>query len=122
MGGRSRRSPPPETHTDKMPVMTLSKYEQEAQKEMEAYFLGPEEGMLGRLSRTLFKPVEVVAERLIPDKVLEVAGNGVENILKGIAQLSSTWPGSRCAGSTSAGAVTYGLTPAHWTCPSHSYL
>lgn len=71
-----------------MQTMTLSKYEQAAQKEIEAYFLGPEEGLLGRVSRTLFKPVEVVTERLIPDKVLEMAGNGVENILKGIAAVS----------------------------------
>jgi len=40
------------------------------------------------VSRSFFKPVEVVSERLIPDKILELAGRGVEGALKGISHLS----------------------------------
>lgn len=68
--------------------MALSSYEQRAHDEVEKFFRSSDEGVLGRVSRTLFKPVETVAERLIPDGVLEVAGNGVEACLKGIATLS----------------------------------
>lgn len=66
----------------------LSAYEQRAREEIEAYFRQPEEGLLGRASRGLFKPVEALSERLVPDKLLELTGNGVEQLLKGIASLS----------------------------------
>ncbi len=69
-------------------TMELSAYEKKALAEVEAYFRSPDDGLLGRVSRTLFRPVEVVSERLIPDKVLEIAGNGVEGILKGIASVT----------------------------------
>ena len=68
--------------------MTLSPYETKALEEIQAYFRSPEDGLNGRVSRTLFKPVELVAERLIPDRALEVAGNAVESILKGISVVS----------------------------------
>lgn len=68
--------------------MTLSSYEKKAQEEVEAYFRSAEDGLLGRVSKTFFKPVEVFAERLVPDAVLEVAGNGVEAALKGIHAVS----------------------------------
>jgi EcsC protein family len=68
--------------------MQLTPYEQKALEETEVYFREPEESLLGRASRSLFKPIETLSERLIPDRVLEVAGNGVEKILKGIATLS----------------------------------
>lgn len=70
--------------------MALSSYEKKAQEEVERYFRSAEEGLLGRVSKTFFKPVEVVAERLVPDAVLEAAGNGVEAALKGIAHVSGT--------------------------------
>ncbi len=70
--------------------MALSSYEKKAQDEVERYFRSAEEGLLGRVSRTFFKPVEVVAERLVPDSILEAAGNGVEAALKGIAHVSGT--------------------------------
>jgi hypothetical protein len=69
-------------------AMELSQYEREALAEIERYFRSPEEGLLGRVSRSLFKPVEVVSERLVPDKILEVAGNGVELALRGIASVT----------------------------------
>jgi hypothetical protein len=68
--------------------MTLSSYEKKAQEEVEAYFRSAEDGLLGRISKTFFKPVEVVAERLVPDAILEIAGNGVEAALKGIHAVS----------------------------------
>jgi hypothetical protein len=68
--------------------MALSSYEKKAQEEVESYFRTSEEGLLGRVSRTFFKPVEAVAERLVPDAVLEAAGNGIETVLKGIHTLS----------------------------------
>ena len=68
--------------------MALSGYEQKALDEIETYFREPEDSLLGRASRSLFKPVEVVSERLIPDRLLEVAGSGVESILGGISSLS----------------------------------
>lgn len=68
--------------------MELSSYERRALDQVGRYFRSPEEGLLGRVSRSLFKPVEVVTERLVPDKVLEVAGNGVEAALHGIASLT----------------------------------
>lgn len=70
--------------------MALSSYEKKAQDEVERYFRSAEEGLLGRVSKTFFKPVEVVAERLVPDAILEAAGNGVEAALKGIAHVSGT--------------------------------
>ena len=74
-----------------MPVQEatmLSDYEKKALTQIEAYFRSTEDGLLGRLSKTLFKPVEIVAERLIPDKILEGAGKGVEALLKGIASVT----------------------------------
>ncbi len=70
--------------------MALSSYEKKAQDEVEHYFRSAEEGLLGRVSKTFFKPVEVVAERLVPDAILEAAGNGVEAALRGIAHVSGT--------------------------------
>ena len=69
-------------------TMSLTPYEERALEETEAFFRSAEEGLLGRMSRTLFKPVEVMSERLVPDRVLELAGQGVEQVLKGIATLS----------------------------------
>jgi hypothetical protein len=68
--------------------MSLNAYETQALKEAEDFFLASGDGLLGRVSRTLFKPIEVMTERLIPDKVMEAAGHAVEGILKGIATLS----------------------------------
>jgi hypothetical protein len=72
--------------------MQLSGYEQQALEDTEAYFRQPEDSLLGsllgRASRSLFKPVEIVSERLIPDKILEMAGSGVEAIMGGISNLS----------------------------------
>lgn len=68
--------------------MALSGYEQKALEEIETYFREPEDSLLGRASRSLFKPIEVVSERLIPDKVLAIAGSGVERILSGISSVS----------------------------------
>ncbi|MGE0711549.1 MAG: EcsC family protein [Planctomycetota bacterium] len=68
--------------------MSLNAYEQQALSDTEAFFRSSEDGLLGRISRTLFKPVEVMTERLIPDKMLDLAGRGVEGALKGIASLS----------------------------------
>jgi hypothetical protein len=69
-----------------MPVQEatmLSDKDKKALEETDAYFRSPEDGLLGRVSKTLFKPIEVVTERLIPDKLLEVTGRGVEAIPKG---------------------------------------
>lgn len=65
-----------------------SDYEKKALKDVEAYFRTPEDGLLGRVSKTLFKPIETLSERLVPDRVLEMAGNGVESVLKGIASVT----------------------------------
>ena len=40
-------------------VMPLTEYEQKVQQEVEKFFRSPEEGPLGRISRVLFKPVEL---------------------------------------------------------------
>jgi len=69
-------------------AMPLSPYEQRAQSEIEAFFTTPDDGLMGRVSKTLFRPVEMLTERLVPDRVLEAAGVGVEGVLKGIAHLS----------------------------------
>lgn len=66
----------------------LSAYEQRALAEVETYFREPEESLLGRVSRSLFRPVETVADRLVPDKALAMTGDAVESMLRGIAQLS----------------------------------
>ena len=68
--------------------VSLSPQEAKALADTEAFFRSAEEGLLGRVSRSLFKPVEILTERLIPDKILEMAGNGVAGVLKGIATLS----------------------------------
>lgn len=68
--------------------MELSSYEVRAREEVDAYFRTPEEGMLARVSRGLFRPVEALSERLIPDRVLEAAGAGVEAALRGLAKVS----------------------------------
>ena len=75
-------------------VMALSEYEEKARKEAEKFFRSPEEGPLGRISRALFKPVELLAERIVPDRVLELAGDGVEKALKGVASLSDRTVGA----------------------------
>lgn len=69
-------------------MSSLSEYEQRAHEEAEAFFRSADDSLLGRMSRALFRPVEVVSERLVPDKILELAGQGVEGALKGIATLS----------------------------------
>lgn len=69
-------------------AMPLSPYEQRAQSEIEAFFATPDDGLMGRVSKTLFRPVEMLTERLVPDRILEAAGVGVEGVLKGIAHLS----------------------------------
>ena len=68
--------------------MPLSEYEQKAVVDVQAYFKQPGDGPLGRLSRAFFKPVELVAERIVPDSFLDAAGDGIEGILKGVASLS----------------------------------
>lgn len=68
--------------------MPLTEYELKAKDNVAKFFRSPEEGPLGRISRALFKPVELVAERIIPDKVLEIAGDGIEKALKGVSSLS----------------------------------
>lgn len=68
--------------------VSLTDQEIAALADTEAFFRSAEDGLLGRVSRSFFKPVEVLTERLIPDKVLEAAGNGVMAVLKGIATLS----------------------------------
>jgi len=69
-------------------VGELSAYEQRALAEVEAYFREPEESLLGRVSRGLFRPIETMADRLIPDRVLAVTGDAVEGLLRGIALVS----------------------------------
>lgn len=68
--------------------VSLTPDEARALEETEAFFRAPQDGLLGRVSRSLFKPVEVLSERLVPDKLLEAAGKGVEGILRGIATLA----------------------------------
>lgn len=75
-------------------VMPLTEYEQKVQAEVDKFFRSPEEGPLGRISRVLFKPVELVAERIIPDRVLEIAGDGIEAALKQVASLSDRTVGA----------------------------
>jgi hypothetical protein len=66
----------------------MNDYERRAIEEVEKFFKQPEEGALGRISRALFKPVELVTERIVPDAVLETAGDAIEVTLKGITSLS----------------------------------
>jgi hypothetical protein len=66
----------------------MNDYERKAVEEVEKYFKQPEEGALGRISRALFKPVELITERMVPDAVLETAGDAIEATLKGITALS----------------------------------
>ena len=68
--------------------MTLNAAEQRALDETETYFRDPGESILGRASRAVFRPVEALAERLVPDRFLELAGGGVEGVLKGISSIS----------------------------------
>src|SRR4051794_40556767 len=75
-------------------AMPLTEYERKTLEAVEKFFRSPEEGPLGRISRVLFKPVELVAERVIPDRVLELAGDGVEKALKGVASLSDRTVGA----------------------------
>ncbi|MEZ6184544.1 MAG: EcsC family protein [Planctomycetota bacterium] len=68
--------------------MTLNAAEQRALDETESFFREPGDSLLGRASRAVFRPVEALTERLVPDRVLELAGGGVESVLKGIATIS----------------------------------
>lgn len=68
--------------------VSLTPDEARALEETEAFFRAPQDSLLGRVSRSFFKPVEVLSERLVPDRVLEAAGRGVEGILRGIATLA----------------------------------
>ncbi len=69
-------------------TMPLNDYERKAIEEIEKYFKQPDEGALGRISRALFKPVELITERVVPDAVLEAAGDAIEVALKGITAVS----------------------------------
>src|SRR5688572_25420075 len=66
----------------------MNEYERKAIDEVEKFFKHPEEGALGRISRALFKPVELITERIVPDAFLETAGDAIEATLKGITTLS----------------------------------
>lgn len=66
----------------------MNDYERKAIEEVESYFKHPVEGALGRISRALFKPVELLTERIVPDALLETAGDAIEGALKGITSLS----------------------------------
>ncbi|MBI3725371.1 EcsC family protein [bacterium] len=66
----------------------LTEYEKKALAEIDDFFKQPEDGALGRLSRFFFKPVELLAERVVPDAVLEGAGDAIEGMLKSVATLS----------------------------------
>lgn len=69
-------------------TMPLSEYERKAIEEIEKYFKQPDEGPLGKISRALFKPVEVLTEKIVPDMLLESAGDAIEATLKGITSVS----------------------------------
>lgn len=69
-------------------TMPLSEYERKAIDEIEKYFKQPDDGALGRISRVLFRPVELLTERVVPDALLEGVGDTVETALKGITSLS----------------------------------
>jgi hypothetical protein len=90
-------------------VMPLTEYERKALEAAEKFFRSPEEGPLGRISRVLFKPVELVAERVIPDRVLEIAGDGIEKVLKGVASLSDRTVG---VGEVLSSARQFGISAA----------
>jgi hypothetical protein len=74
--------------TKASPTMPLSDYERKAIEEVEKFFKQPEEGALGRISRALFRPVELITERVVPDTILDVAGDAIEGALKGITAVS----------------------------------
>jgi hypothetical protein len=69
-------------------TMPLSDYERKAAEEVERFFKAPEDGPLGRISKALFRPVELLTERVVPDAVLEATGTAIEGALKGITALS----------------------------------
>lgn len=68
--------------------MTLTSYEEKVLEEVEQYFSEPEESAFGRFSRTLFKPVELVADRIMPTRLMELVGDGVEMSLKTIGNIA----------------------------------
>lgn len=68
--------------------MALTPYEEKVWEEVEQYFSEPEESAFGRFSRTVFKPVELVADRVIPERVLELVGDGVEKGLGAIGSMA----------------------------------
>jgi hypothetical protein len=69
-------------------TMPLSEYERKQLEEVEKYWRQPDESPLGRLSRAIFRPVELLTERIVPDAILEGAGDAIEGTLRGITMLS----------------------------------
>lgn len=73
--------------------MALTGYEEKVWEEVEQYFSEPEDSAFGKFSRAVFKPVEMVADRLIPTKVMEVVGDGVEMGLKTLGKVAAQTTG-----------------------------
>jgi len=68
--------------------VSLTEYESMVWEEVEEFFTEPEESAFGRFSRTAFKPIELVADRLMPKRLLEMIGDGVEKGLKSISAVA----------------------------------
>lgn len=68
--------------------MALTGYEEKVWEEVEQYFAEPENTAFARFSKAVFKPVEVVADRLVPARVMEILGDGVEAGLRAVTNLA----------------------------------
>lgn len=73
--------------------MALTSYESKVWEECEEYFGVPEETMFGKMSKAFFRPVEVVADRVIPGRLLEAVGDAVEVTLKTISNIANQTAG-----------------------------
>jgi hypothetical protein len=73
--------------------MALTGYEEKVWEEVEEYFSEPEDSAFGKFSRAVFKPVEMVADRMMPTKVMELIGDGVEMGLKTLGRVAEQTTG-----------------------------
>jgi hypothetical protein len=73
--------------------MALTNYEEKVWEEVEQYFSEPESSAFGKFSRAVFKPVEMVADRMIPTKIMEMVGDAVEMGLRALGNLAAQTTG-----------------------------
>jgi hypothetical protein len=68
--------------------VALTSYEEKIWQELEGYFARPDSGPMARFAQAVFKPVELIADRVVPDSALELLGDAIERGLKWVGEIA----------------------------------